>query len=95
VHANVLEMPLPECSEDDHRAMPTSTCQVAPPVSRARNRSSGVLGNRGIGKTADPRQVRPTPGSRAEEAIAKAQQSQPFSGSNLLPQLPLPDKIAA
>jgi hypothetical protein len=39
---------LRECSMDDLQALTNSTCQVAPSVSRARNRSSGVLGNRGI-----------------------------------------------
>ncbi len=37
------EFVFPECFEDDYQALTTSTCQVAPSVSRARNRSSGVL----------------------------------------------------
>lgn len=38
----------PRSSEEDLQGLPTSTRQVAPPVSRTRTRSSVVLGNRGI-----------------------------------------------
>jgi hypothetical protein len=43
VFANFLEMPFPECCEDDHQVLRNSTCQVAPSVSRARNLSAVVL----------------------------------------------------
>ena len=48
IQAKFAELFFPEGSEEDHQVLPTSTCQRAPLVSTTRNRSSGVLENRGI-----------------------------------------------
>jgi hypothetical protein len=48
VKAKFAEIYFPEFSEDDLLGLLTSTCQGAPSVSRARNRSTDVLGNREI-----------------------------------------------